>query len=192
MGYVPQRHTIGGGVPSTVEEVVTSGRLARRRLLPPLLPARDRRIVREAVATVGLTEKLHQPVSELSGGQQRRVLIARALASEPNVLIMDEPFAGVDVPNTEILAGMLAGLVAGGLTLVIVTHEIGPIASLVDRTVVLQHGRIHYDGPPTERLLSRYGGTDPDPHGTDHKVAAGPSHAAADPAPGDLDLGTAG
>lgn len=193
LGYVPQRHSVGGGVPATVEEVVASGRLARRRFLPGLpamLPALDRGVVCDAIATVGLTEKIGQAVSSLSGGQQRRVLIARALAGEPDVLVMDEPFAGVDGPNQEILAETLGALVRGGVTLVVVTHELGPIGGLVSRTVVIQHGRIDYDGPPTEPVLSRFGGVgDPDPHAS---PASPERHRAAGNGLGIHDTGIAG
>src|SRR5690606_19762850 len=158
IGYVPQRHSLGGGVPATVEEVVASGRLARRRLLPPVLSALDRGVVCDAIATVGLTEKIGANVADLSGGQQRRVLIARALAGQPEILVMDEPFAGVDRPSQEILAATLATLARDGVTLIIVTHELGAISTLVDRAVVLRDGRVAYEGPPDGRLLSVYGG----------------------------------
>jgi zinc transport system ATP-binding protein len=192
LGYVPQRHSVGGGVPATVEEVVASGRLTKRRFLPGLpamLPALDRGVVCDAIATVGLTEKIGQAVSSLSGGQQRRVLIARALAGEPDVLVMDEPFAGVDGPNQEILATTLGSLVSGGVTLIVVTHELGPINGLVDRTVVIQHGQIDYDGPPTEAVLSRFGGIgDPDPHASPRS----PERRAAGNGLGISDTGIAG
>lgn len=164
IGYVPQRHTVGGGVPATVEEIVASGRLARRPLLMPWLSSADRGVVTDAIATVDLAEKAHAQISTLSGGQQRRALIARALAGEPDLLVMDEPFAGVDVANQEILTRTLTRLTSTGVTLLIVTHEIGPIASLVRRTVVLGHGRVAYDGPPTPSVLRRFAGADPDPH----------------------------
>lgn len=158
IGYVPQRHSLGGGVSATVEEVVASGRLARRRLLPPVLPALDRGVVCDAIASVGLTEKIGHKAADLSGGQQRRVLIARALAGEPDVLVMDEPFAGVDRPSQEILAATLATLARDGVTLIIVTHEFGPIAELADRAMVLRDGRVAYAGPPGGHMLSVYGG----------------------------------
>jgi zinc transport system ATP-binding protein len=153
IGYVPQHQTVGGGVPATVDEVVSTGRLVSHRWRP-WLTGSDRAVVADAIATVGLTEKTRERMSSLSGGQQRRALIARALASQPDLLVMDEPFAGVDVPNQEILAATLSTLVAGDVTLLLATHEIAPIAALVSRTVVVDHGRIRYDGPPTDAVLS--------------------------------------
>jgi zinc transport system ATP-binding protein len=147
LGYVPQRHTIVGGVPSTVREVVSSGRLARKRPFTPLRQD-DRRAVTSAIATVGLADRADRTVSKLSGGQQRRVLIARALAAEPDVLVMDEPTAGVDAANQQILAATLDDLVQRGSTLLLVAHELGPLEPLIQRVVVLREGRIDYDGPP--------------------------------------------
>jgi zinc transport system ATP-binding protein len=146
IGYVPQRHTVGGVVPSTVEEVVSSGRLAHRPWFARA-NARDRAAVAEAIATVGLTDRRRQPVANLSGGQQRRVLIARALASEPEVLVMDEPTAGVDAESQANLVATLSRLVASGLTLVIVTHDVEPLRPLLTRVVAMADGRIVHDGP---------------------------------------------
>jgi zinc transport system ATP-binding protein len=146
VGYVPQRHTISGAVPATVREVVAVGRLARRGLFGRL-GAVDRAAVADAVAAVGLADRLGDPVAALSGGQQRRVLVARALAAEPELLIMDEPTAGVDTASQEALAAVLADVAATGTTLVVVTHETGPLAGVLDRALVVDHGRIRYDGP---------------------------------------------
>jgi zinc transport system ATP-binding protein len=144
IGYVPQKHTVGGGVPSSVREVVASGRLARRRLLSRTTTA-DRRAVDEALAIVGLTDHRNAPVATLSGGQQRRTLIARALATDPDVLVMDEPTAGVDAAGQENLARTLTRLVGQGLTLVVVTHEIEPLAGLLTRVVELRDGHVVRD-----------------------------------------------
>ena len=144
IGYVPQRHTVGGGIPSSVQEVVASGRLARRRLFSPSTAA-DRKAVREALETVGLADRRSAPVATLSGGQQRRTLIARALAADPDVLIMDEPTAGVDAAGQETLARTLTRLVGQGLTLVVVTHEIEPLLGLLTRVVELREGRVVRD-----------------------------------------------
>ena len=174
LGYVPQRHTIVGGVPSTVVEVVTSGRLALRRPFAPLR-ARDREADASAIATVGLTERASASVATLSGGQQRRVLIARALAAEPDVLVLDEPTAGVDTANQEILAATLRGLVEAGRTLLLVAHELGPLEPLIERVVVMRDGLITYDGPPIA------GG-----EGAYHRdQVAHVHHPGVDPEPGD-------
>jgi zinc transport system ATP-binding protein len=147
LGYVPQRHTVAAGVPATVREVVASGRLPRIR---PWRRASglDRERVREAIATVGLSGRERHPVATLSGGQQRRVLIARALAGDAEMLVLDEPTAGVDAANQQILTDTLAGLVASGTTIVLVTHELGPAAGIVTRELVMRAGTIVYDGPP--------------------------------------------
>jgi zinc transport system ATP-binding protein len=146
VGYVPQRHTVSGAVPATVREVVSVGRLARRRLFQRLRPA-DRTAVATAVDAVGLADRLDDPVAALSGGQQRRVLVARALAAEPELLIMDEPTAGVDAASQQMLGTLLADVAAGGATLVVVTHELAPLAGALTRAVVVDHGRIAFDGP---------------------------------------------
>lgn len=146
IGYVPQRHTVSGAVPATVREVVGVGRLARRGAFGRLRPA-DRAAVQEAVAAVGLADRLGDPVASLSGGQQRRVLVARALAAEPELLVMDEPTAGVDAASQDALAAVLAGVSAAGTTLLVVTHETAALAGVLTRAVVVDHGRIAYDGP---------------------------------------------
>ena len=146
IGFVPQRIGASSGVPASVWEVVASGRLTHRRLLRPMSRA-DRAAVNEALAVVGLTDRARDGVSQLSGGQQQRVLIARALAGEPELFFLDEPTAGVDLPNQLTLAGSLARLKERGATIVLVAHELGPLASLVDRSVVMRDGRVAYDGP---------------------------------------------
>ena len=174
LGYVPQRSPIAQGVPSTVTEVVSAGRLSRRR---PFLPARrsDRAAVARALEAVGLTDRARHPVSTLSGGQQQRVLIARTLAGEPELLVLDEPNAGVDLESQEAIAGTLAALAADGATIVVVLHELGHLAEVIKRSVVLREGRIVYDGPPhaspTEDHGSHDGHHDHDHH---HRPATPP------------------
>ena len=145
IGYVPQRLGAGGGVPATVAEVVGSGRLARRGLLRPMR-APDRAAVDSALAAVGLADRVRDPVSSLSGGQQQRTLIARALAAEPELLILDEPTAGVDAASQAAFANALRTFVAGGGTVLLVAHELGPLRALVSRAVVVHGGRISHDG----------------------------------------------
>ena len=147
IGFVPQRSGAGSGVPASVWEVVASGRLTRRRLLRPL-SAVDRGAIQGAIELVGLSDRTRDGVSHLSGGQQQRVLIARALAADPELFFLDEPTAGVDLPQQQVLADALASLKTRGSTVVLVAHELGPLADLVDRTVVMRDGRVAYDGPP--------------------------------------------
>jgi zinc transport system ATP-binding protein len=153
VGYVPQRSGAGSGVPASVREVVSSGRLTRRRLLRPATRA-DRRAVDDAIALVGLADRARDGVTQLSGGQQQRVLIARAMAGEPDLFVLDEPTAGVDLAQQQVLADTLGTLKDRGVTVVLVAHELGPLATLVDRAVVLRDGRIEYDGPvvPAEHV----------------------------------------
>jgi zinc transport system ATP-binding protein len=149
IGYVPQRVGAGSGVPATVREVVESGRLARRGLLRPARAA-DRTAVTTALAAVGLAERAGTPVTALSGGQQQRVLIARALAAEPELLVLDEPTAGVDAASQDAFAEALAKAVSAGATVLLVAHELGPLAPLVSRAVVVHDGAVVHDGPPPE------------------------------------------
>ena len=147
IGYVPQRQGATSGVPASVWEVVASGRLTRRRLLRPLSRT-DRTAIKDALEVVGLADRSRDGISHLSGGQQQRVLIARALAGEPELLFLDEPTAGVDLPNQLALTSALGQLKSRGATIVLVAHELGPLADLVVRAVVMRDGRIAYDGAP--------------------------------------------
>jgi zinc transport system ATP-binding protein len=147
IGYVPQRITAAGGVPATVAEVVSSGLLSKRRLFRPLKAA-DRAAVDEALEIVDMADRRKDGVAELSGGQQQRVLIARALVSDPDLLILDEPTAGVDLASQAIFADAIRERVERGTTVVMVSHDLGPMDALIDRSVVLRRGRIVYDGPP--------------------------------------------
>jgi zinc transport system ATP-binding protein len=150
VGYVPQRTTAASGVPATVREVVASGRLSRARFG---LPSRaDKAAVQHAIELVGLADRAKDSVSALSGGQHQRVLIARALAAEPELLIMDEPMAGVDLASQEVLAATLREQVAAGTTVLLVLHELGPLEPLIDRAVVLRDGCVVHDGPPPEAV----------------------------------------
>lgn len=147
VGFVPQRVTAGGGVPASVWEVVSSGRLSRRRVGMPARAA-DRTAVRDAIAAVGLSDRSSDSVAHLSGGQQQRVLIARALASDPDLLVLDEATAGVDLASQQTFADVLSTLVDRGVTILLVAHELGPLAPLIRRAVVMSDGRIAYDGEP--------------------------------------------
>ncbi len=179
IGYVPQRQNVAGAIPSTVREVVASGRLSRRRLFSRWTPA-DQGAVDEALRTVALLDRASEEVASLSGGQQRRVLIARALAGEPDVLVMDEPTAGVDASSQEALAVTVRRLADRKVTLLIVTHEVGPLSDVVSRAVVMSRGRMVYDGPLTGAPAGAQAVLDDDGHHChDDAAGTGPSWVPA-------------
>lgn len=150
VGYVPQRQLGATPIPATVEEVVRSGRVAHNGVLGGFR-ARDRQIVTDALSAVRLAERCCEPVAHLSGGQQRRVLVARALAAEADVLVLDEPFAGVDADSQDELARTFRELARAGTTQIVVLHELGPLEGLITRAVVLVGGHVVYDGPAAGR-----------------------------------------
>jgi zinc transport system ATP-binding protein len=144
VGYVPQRHSVSGAVPSTAAEVVGSGLLASRGFWRP--PRRgDRERVLAALDEVGLADRAHERVARMSGGQQRRVLIARALVSDPTLLVLDEPTAGVDHASTEQLVATLTRVRGNGRALLVVTHDLDELEDVPDRAVTLVEGRVVSD-----------------------------------------------
>jgi zinc transport system ATP-binding protein len=149
IGYVPQRVGAATGVPATVREVVASGRLPLMHRLRRASRA-DRAAVERALEVVGLGDRADRSVATLSGGQQQRVLIARALTCSPELLVLDEPTSGVDLASQAALADALRLLVADGVTVVNVAHELGPMHALVTRAVTLADGRVLHDGPAPE------------------------------------------
>ncbi len=147
VGYVPQRVTAASGVPATVREVVQSGRLSRMRRFRPASHA-DKAAVARALDAVDLTHRARDSVADLSGGQQQRVLIGRALAGEPDLLVLDEPLAGVDLARQEAFADILRTLAESGTTVLLVAHELGPLEPLIDRAVTLRAGEVVAVGAP--------------------------------------------
>lgn len=143
LGYVPQRVGPASGVPATALEVVASGTLHGRRLRPGRA---GYRAAREALDAVGLAHRAQDPVNVFSGGQQRRVLIARALVRRPSLLVLDEPMAGVDRTSRDALVGVLRTLQAEGTTMLVVLHETAELGGLLHRGVVLRRGRVVHDG----------------------------------------------
>ena len=156
VGYVPQLMTATSGVPATVQEVVAAGRLPHRRLLLPMRHA-DKQAVRSALEAVDMLARRSDALSQLSGGQQHRVLIARALAVEPDLFVLDEPTAGVDYASQLALVEALGPRVRAGATVLLVLHELGPLADLIERVVLLRDGRVVYDGaPPDDATLEGF------------------------------------
>jgi zinc transport system ATP-binding protein len=147
LGYLAQRTILGMDAPATVSEVVAAGRVARRG---PFRPFRggDRVAVAAAIEQVGLVDQADVPIQRLSGGQQQRAYIAKALAAEPDLIVLDEPTAGVDVDAQDAFAALLQELHAQlGATIVYVSHEFGAVERYVER-LLLVRGGILFDGPP--------------------------------------------
>ena len=182
LGYVPQRHTLSTSVRATVAEIVAIGRLPHQNWLGRP-KQQDRRIIEESLAVVGLDDRAAVDVSTLSGGQQRRVLIARALAAQPDVLVMDEPTAGVDLASQEVLSQVLARLAKRGATMLIVTHELQAVRGVLTRIIQLTGGRITFDGTPTDYAQSQ-GAPTTGHNGHHHDGEEGPPSS---PAAGPLD-----
>ena len=149
VGYVPQRPELRSEVPATVEEVVATGRLARRGWWRRL-EAEDREAVEHAMGSVALLEHRARPVNALSGGEQQRAFIARAFAADPDLLVLDEPIAGVDRESQERFRDSLHHLlVEHRVAILLVSHELGAVARDLDRVLVLRR-RIMFDGTPEE------------------------------------------
>jgi zinc transport system ATP-binding protein len=149
LGYLAQRSEPGGDAPATVSEVVAAGTL-RPGAFFGRMQARDRELVERAIARVGLSHLANTPVRALSGGMQQRAFIAKALAADPSLLVLDEPTTGVDAESQESLAALLDELHSElGVTIVYVSHEFGAVEGFVQR-VVLVRRTIVFDGSPDD------------------------------------------
>lgn len=149
LGYLAQRTELGGDAPATVREVVSAGRLAASGLIG-LLRKRDHALVAESIERVGLTPWADVPLRVLSGGMQQRAFIAKALAGEPSLLVLDEPTTGVDAESQESLAALLDRLHSDlGVTIIYVSHEFGAVENFVERLVLVRR-TIVFDGSPDE------------------------------------------
>ncbi len=149
VGYLPQRAQLHSGTPVTVRELVEAGRLAVRGPFGPLR-AGDREAVAHAIERVGLGDRADAPLRTLSGGLQQRAFIAKALATEPLLLALDEPTTGVDAESQESLASLLAELRSElGVTILYVSHEFGAVEHVVSRLLLVRR-RIVFDGAPNE------------------------------------------
>jgi zinc transport system ATP-binding protein len=148
VGYVPQRPALAADLPATVEEIVATGRLLRIGWAGRFRGV-DRAMVRDAIASAGLLELAARPMGELSGGQQQRAFIARALASRPELLVLDEPIAGVDAESQRRFRDTLTRLRDEGTAVLLVSHELGAVADDLDRVLVLKR-RLLFDGSPSE------------------------------------------
>jgi zinc transport system ATP-binding protein len=149
VGYVPQKATaFHHGFPATVREVVQSGLTASLGLFRRP-GASGRKRVDEALEQVGVSGLRDRIIGELSGGQQQRVLIAKALVSGPRLLILDEPTVGVDLQAQEQFYSLLATLRLQGMTLVMVSHDIGVVTEHVGSVACLNR-KLYFHGPPAD------------------------------------------
>ncbi len=151
IGYLPQRSRLDPNFPITVFEAVLMGRYSTIGLFRRPKAA-DRELASAALNEVGLLEMKDRPLGRLSGGQQQRVFIARALAQQPRVLLLDEPTTGIDAPTQVSLLALIRRLHRErGLTILFVTHDINLISPAVDRLALL-NGRLIAIGRPAEIL----------------------------------------
>lgn len=160
IGYVPQSEAVDWSFPLSVRDVVTTGRYARLGFTRRVKRA-DRNAVDEAMERVELTEFADRQIGQLSGGQRKRAFVARGIAQGAAILLLDEPFAGVDKRSEATITALLRELAAGGATVVISTHDLHALPGLADEAVlllrsVLMHGRPE-DALRAENLALAFG-----------------------------------
>ncbi len=173
VAYVPQAEEVDWSFPVLVEDVVMMGRYGRMNMLR-IPRAADRAAVADALDRVGMTEFRRRQIGELSGGQKKRVFLARALAQDARVILLDEPFTGVDVKTEEAIIALLRNLREEGRVMLVSTHNLGSVPDFCDRTVLLRNTVLAYGPTPevfTQANLERafggvlrhfpLGGTDP-------------------------------
>jgi len=161
IAYVPQRSQVDWKFPVSIADVVMMGRIRKLGLLRWAKP-RDWDYVRQSLRVVGLQDLAGRQISELSGGQQQRMFIARALAQEAELMLMDEPFTGLDMASQEDILQIIVELQKRGVTVLASTHDLNLASEHFDRVLLLNR-RVFGLGPPqevftTDRLLRAFGG----------------------------------
>jgi manganese/iron transport system ATP-binding protein len=161
IGYITQRSMVDWAFPVTVHDVVMMGRVGRMGWLRWQRP-RDREIVQNCLEQVGMLDFANRQIGELSGGQQQRVFIARALAQESNLMLMDEPFSGVDTPSREAILEILDRLHDQGVTLLVSTHDLNLATERFELLALLNRELIAFGESSKvvapETLAAAYGG----------------------------------
>jgi manganese/iron transport system ATP-binding protein len=152
VAYVPQAEEVDWSFPVLVEDVVMMGRYGHMGFLRRP-SATDRAKVDEALSRVGLSDLRHRQIGELSGGQKKRVFLARALAQEGRIILLDEPFTGVDVKTEEQIITLLRTLRDEGHVMLVSTHNLGSVPDFCDRTVLVKGTVLAYG--PTETTFTR-------------------------------------
>ncbi len=156
VGYVPQQDEVNWNFPVSAFDVVLMGRLPALKLFRRY-SARDREMARKALETVGMSHVSDARIRELSGGQQQRVFLARALAQEAEVLLLDEPVSGVDAPSQREIFELLRRLQDAGKTIVVTTHDLSSVAERFDLAMLLNRKVVGLGRPDdvlTEELLN--------------------------------------
>lgn len=146
IGYVPQREDVDWNFPVTVFDVVMMGRIPSLGFMRRH-SQRDRELVREALETVGMVANADTQIGQLSGGQQQRVFLARALAQEAEILLLDEPVSGVDALAQHEVFDLLHTLQSRGKTILLTTHDLSIIAERFDSALLLNRRVIAYGKP---------------------------------------------
>ncbi|QYX58512.1 manganese/iron ABC transporter ATP-binding protein [Roseovarius sp. SCSIO 43702] len=152
VAYVPQSEEVDWAFPVLVEDVVMMGRYGHMGFLRRAGPA-DRAAVDEALERVNMTAYRHRQIGELSGGQRKRVFLARALAQDGRIILLDEPFTGVDVKTEEQIIALLRELRDEGRVMLVSTHNLGSVPEFCDRTVLVK-GTVLAHGP-TDEVFTR-------------------------------------
>jgi manganese/iron transport system ATP-binding protein len=152
VAYVPQAEEVDWSFPVLVEDVVMMGRYGHMGMLRRP-SADDRAKVDQALSRVGLVDLRHRQIGELSGGQKKRVFLARALAQEGRIILLDEPFTGVDVKTEEQIIALLRTLRDEGHVMLVSTHNLGSVPDFCDRTVLVKGTVLAYG--PTETTFTR-------------------------------------
>lgn len=150
VGYVPQSEDVDWSFPVTVRDVVMMGRYGHQGFTRRPRAA-DRRAVDEALERVHLPEYADRQIGQLSGGQKKRAFVARGIAQEARILLLDEPFAGVDKRSEATLVDLLAELAADGRTILVSTHDLHALPNLAEQAILLLR-HVLYQGPTREAL----------------------------------------
>jgi manganese/iron transport system ATP-binding protein len=148
VAYVPQREEVDWRFPVTVHDVVMMGRFNQMGWFSRA-SARDKSLVSDSLQQMGIANLAEQPIGQLSGGQQQRAFLARAIAQEPHILLMDEPFTGVDVTTQDATLRLLDHLQEQRVTALVSTHDLNLAASRFDLVLLLNHRLIAF-GTPSE------------------------------------------
>ncbi|MFT3887951.1 MAG: metal ABC transporter ATP-binding protein [Arachnia sp.] len=150
IGYVPQSEDVDWAFPVSVRDVVMMGRYGRQGVTRRAQAA-DRAAVDEALERVELTEYADRQIGQLSGGQKKRAFVARGIAQDARIMLLDEPFAGVDKRSEATIVRLLRELAADGRAILVSTHDLHALPQLADEAILLLR-RVLYHGPVTEAL----------------------------------------